>query len=277
VALLAVLMVLPIGGYLVWYHQHHGVYATNQVQGRFLWSRTTSFVDCERHDFTPAEQDICPKTWVVRRPPPDEYVWGYDEEHLTQRFHPEITDDEVFASFARKAILGQPLDFVKTVVKDTFHMAQPWRVMPNRTQCMTARWDLPHPSQGGCRADLLADGYRVEIAGTGGDNGSPVAYLLHNYGNIYTVPPALYLHIGLIGLLLALWRARRDRRRSLESLLLGTTGLALLVGAIATSAIDPRYGLPMLVLAPVATVLALKRARTPEQTTEQTAETAETV
>lgn len=263
IGLMVLAMAVPISGYLVWYHHHHGVYAMNQVQGRFLWSRTTSFVDCSRTDFTPQERALCPGVAVGQRPPPDAYVWGYDPEALARQ-HPDITDDEVFGDFARKAILGQPAGFATTVAEDLIHMSQIGWVPTGRTQCVEARWALPHRNIDSCPADLMAGGYTVAFTGPAGQPGTVFSAVMSNYGRLYAVPPAVYIHIGLLGLVLALVRLRRDPRPALESLLIGATGAVLLAGAVATSAIDSRYGLPMLFLAPVAAVLAAKHRWTGE-------------
>ncbi|GAB3829168.1 hypothetical protein GCM10027610_015410 [Dactylosporangium cerinum] len=68
IAVFTVALAIPIGGYMVWFHRHYDAYALNAYSGRYLWQRTTTFVDCSRTDFTPRERQICPRNpWASVR------------------------------------------------------------------------------------------------------------------------------------------------------------------------------------------------------------------
>jgi hypothetical protein len=137
IAAFTVAAVLPTVAYLAWYHHSHGVYALNEVSGRYLWQRTTTFVDCSRHNFTADELKICPSTPIGQREVNDLYMFGLDREHLSYQFL-SVKNDPLFAGFARKAILGQPVDFARTIVRDGVHLFQPGWQAPHRIACRPA-------------------------------------------------------------------------------------------------------------------------------------------
>ena len=123
----AVGSLLPLASYEGWFHdyyqqpQYHA-YETSLAQGFFLWGRVSSFVNCAVIKPTGEEAKICPTDAIVDRTPPGNFVWENDYIHsskLNPEFSPvTIASNKLLTDFAIKAIEDQPLDYVKTVVKD---------------------------------------------------------------------------------------------------------------------------------------------------------------
>ena len=256
----ALAAVVPLAAYPVWYHQNHGVFAYTEWSGRFLWSRTTAFVDCSRRDFTEVERRICPPDPVGSRDAPDNYVWSYDRDRLASRY-PGDANDPLFGTFARKAIMGQPSDYAWTVVTDTLRMINPgWRPSA-RAQCVMNRWRLPS-GVAPCGPELEAPGfYDTRLDGLAGRTATPVNTALEAYGRVIVLPLSVLLGLGVFALLTVVWRPRRRAGDALDAGVLATIGLGVTVAAVATSCIDPRYALPAYPLVPLAAALAWHRLR----------------
>ena len=127
---------VPLAGYaLVFYAEYSQLNITNSA-GLFLWSRTTSFANCAvikpPADLVP----LCPQNqpgyptspapaWSVdallnERTPAD-YLWAAGAWYKTDA-HPGINayNNKLAMQFAERAILAQPLDYVKTVGEGVF-------------------------------------------------------------------------------------------------------------------------------------------------------------
>ena len=134
-AVLAVTGVVPIAGYLIWFHSWYGQYALSD-SGAFLYSRVSTFAECSRIDPPARLRFLCDPTPPKLRPVAGEYVWAdnelkpdenqttplYNFKHSADtslRFQPVISAET--EQFARDAILAQPLDYLRVVVDDTVH------------------------------------------------------------------------------------------------------------------------------------------------------------
>jgi hypothetical protein len=120
----AVAGVVPIVGYMFWFHIHTGQYALDESTGTFLYSRVSSFSDCAAMDPPASLRVLCDPRPPSRRPGPQEYLWSNHTplEKLTgtnniYRFTPRI--ESLTTRFAERAILAQPLDYARVVAKDT--------------------------------------------------------------------------------------------------------------------------------------------------------------
>jgi hypothetical protein len=120
----AVAGVLPILGYMVWFHSSTGKYALNESTGTFLYSRVQSFADCNRMDPSASLRVLCDQRPLADRPSSQEYLWS-DNTPLSEltgdnnvnRFTPQI--ESLTMKFAERAIEKQPLDYIKVVASDT--------------------------------------------------------------------------------------------------------------------------------------------------------------
>jgi hypothetical protein len=132
---LVVAGVLPIAGYLIWFHTWYGQYALSD-SGAFLYSRVSTFALCSRIDPPARLQFLCDTTPPSLRPVAGEYVWADKElgrdagkttplyryknsQDVSFRFKPVISAET--EAFARDAILAQPADYLRVVIDDTLH------------------------------------------------------------------------------------------------------------------------------------------------------------
>lgn len=261
VAAFCVAMAIPLAGYMVWFHHEHGVYAINSYTGRYMWSRTTSFVDCDKVDFTPQERALCPLEPLGQRLGPDSYLWYDDPTDLVTKYK----DDNIYKSFATKAILAQPGDYFGTVFTDALHMFQPGWHGPFRTECVHDLWNMPTTGSGDtCRATLMVKPFIPGAEAAGGDPANWQNKTLRGYGTIATIPGFLFVLALLFILGAALRRPRKQHGRdNLDAVFLATISVALIMMSLALSAIDIRYIMPLMTLAPVALALSIHRLRKP--------------
>jgi len=120
----AVAGVLPILGYMVWFHSYTGKYALDESTGTFLYSRVQSFADCDRMDPSARLRVLCDPRALKDRPSSQEYLWSNDTPlaaltgtNNVNRFTPQI--ESLTMKFAERAIEKQPLDYLKVVASDT--------------------------------------------------------------------------------------------------------------------------------------------------------------
>ena len=120
----AVAGVLPILGYMVWFHSYTGKYALDESTGTFLYSRVQSFADCNRMDPSAKLRVLCDPRALKDRPSSQEYLWSNDTplakltgDNNVNRFTPQI--ESLTMKFAERAIEKQPLDYLKVVASDT--------------------------------------------------------------------------------------------------------------------------------------------------------------
>ncbi len=126
IAATAVAGLIPVAGYMVWFHAHEGQYALNEATGTFLYSRVSAFAECS-HMNPPADlRVLCDPRPPADRPPggSQEYLWSNNTPlaKLTgtnniHRFTPRI--ESLTMRFAERAILAQPLDYLRVVAADT--------------------------------------------------------------------------------------------------------------------------------------------------------------
>ncbi len=124
IAATAVAGVVPIAGYMFWFHIHTGQYALNESTGTFLYSRVSSFSNCAVMKPPADLQVLCDSRPPSRRPNSQQYLWS-NKTPLEQlagknniyRFTPQI--ESLTMRFAERAILAQPLDYARVVAKDT--------------------------------------------------------------------------------------------------------------------------------------------------------------
>jgi hypothetical protein len=116
---------IPIAGYMAWFHMTYGSYAITESSGTFLYSRVSSFAECPAMSPPPAERVLCDPRPPGQRESSQEYLWANDTPlgELTgtnniYRFTPHI--ESLTSKFAERAILAQPQDYVAVVADDTW-------------------------------------------------------------------------------------------------------------------------------------------------------------
>jgi hypothetical protein len=265
-ATVALAMAVPLGGYAVWFHHSTGEYGFTRFTGRFLWARTISFVDCRKLTLTGIQPQMCPKEPLGHRRDGAEYLWGRWEAsrtHLGQQY------DAQFTSFARKAILAQPGDYAHLVASDLWHMLNPtWH--PNQLiACTYSNWQMTAPGDTSyCQPRISIENpldprWDPHPPSNGpGFRHSNLIRVLSWYGRLTSFPGWLIGLVFLVSIALALRRPLRpDSRSVLEPLLYSAFGGGMIVLAVATSAIDPRYMTPAQPFAMLGLLLAIGRVR----------------
>ncbi len=132
-------MLIPFLAYTSWFHERNPqyntpIYSTTESMGFFLWGRVSSFANCAVIKPTGDEAVVCPTQPIVDRDPPGNYIWHAPYVHQDMDAICTVTKEDgktskdcgpvspagnkVLTDFAIKAVLAQPLDYVKTVVKD---------------------------------------------------------------------------------------------------------------------------------------------------------------
>lgn len=240
---------VPLGGYLVWMHQTHGVYAFTTWRGKHLYARVAPFAQCERlGDLTAQQRLLCDNRPLEERPGPERYLWG--DPGAPVRMLP----DALVLGFARKVIAHQPLDYLKAVAGGTAHAFYPGQRQRRREPCV-AHWGFPDPLPAGCRADAVGtDLWRKHPVTVN----QPLAHTLNRYARLdYPIGPA-FLACLLVTLFAIVWRPRRGEwLLRLDAAFFAVVGLALTIAAIATANFSYRYTVPLYSTLPVAAALAV--------------------
>ena len=78
-AALAVAGVVPIGAYMIWFHQAQGHYALTDSSGTFLYGRVSTFAECAKINPPANLRILCDSTPPNLRPPSGEYIWADNE------------------------------------------------------------------------------------------------------------------------------------------------------------------------------------------------------
>jgi hypothetical protein len=135
VTALTVAGIVPIAAYMIWFHDTSGKYALNESLGTFLYSRVQTFADCAKMSLPADLKPLCDSTPTYARPPSQEYLWADYENYPYQhratplnalygqgdpaRFTPAV--ESLTQKFAERAILAQPVDYLRVVLNDTLH------------------------------------------------------------------------------------------------------------------------------------------------------------
>ncbi|MGH3546177.1 MAG: phospholipid carrier-dependent glycosyltransferase [Mycobacteriales bacterium] len=268
VVALAMAMVIPIVGYTAWFHHHYGQYTLSTWQDRWMYGRVMSIADCENLKLNPQEVKLCNRPENENAYKVDYYVWSHDSpvSKIPRRYA---------YTFSAKVMLQQPLDYSALVAGETWTFFSPdyylFRNEPPGTTCPQL-WEFQkETSIPNCEPRPVASSEFGDHRGAHPDAWSGfIPTALHDYQRFGGVTPgplhalALLLMLGAVAVPLALRRQGSNRRIRADggwtlrwdALLLGVSGLALLVMAVATSQFDIRYGVPILVLIPPAGALA---------------------
>ena len=130
--------VVPIAGYMIWFHSSTGKYGMTQSLGPFLYSRVSAFSDCSKINPPADLHFLCDKHPPQDRPPASQYIWAdndlpvngkvtytplYDDKRFgsntNARFGPAVGAQE--KQFAEFFIKQQPVTYLRVVGKDVLH------------------------------------------------------------------------------------------------------------------------------------------------------------
>jgi len=128
--------VVPIVVYMAWFNGSHGRFGLTESSGTFLYSRVSTFAECDKIQPSADVRALCDPTPPYLRPVSGEYLWADNENwpdnkvttplfnlhHSADnrlRFTPKV--NAMAEKFAREAILAQPVSYLHVVVDDTLH------------------------------------------------------------------------------------------------------------------------------------------------------------
>ena len=250
---------VPIAAYATWYHHERGVWALAEFGGKALYMRTTTFVDCSSISVPTYERELCPDQPLGERRDPTYYGWHDPTTIPALKPPPGVTADAAMRDFALSAIRNQPLDYLRTVMRDVTLNFAPLRV--DLFEYTTAsKWSFAH-YVGYTPTSWTGPAYAAH-GGADPQTRQPFGDVLKVYGRVvYVWGPLLFavLLLALAGIV-----ARRGpqapRTRPL-ALLTASLGIVLMFLPDATAEFIWRYQLPALVLLPMAAALAWTRLR----------------
>ncbi len=130
VAVASVSCLLLVGLYVGAHAQVTGHWGLTRTQGMTLYARVAGFADCSKFDPPTGLESLCPDGNPSERPPAVDYMYDVELSPALQEFGPppaleqsgakdrsdfEWGHDDELGTFARSAILGQPLDYAESV------------------------------------------------------------------------------------------------------------------------------------------------------------------
>lgn len=271
---------LPVLGYMAWFASAHGNFAMTNSDGAILYMRTALFADCKKMNVDP-RKELELALLCISAPPSErdfsgqKYLWWAQNG---QRFHafgvgstftPEM--NQAAGTFAKRAILSQPLDYLAIVAGDffrAFHWGRPrfpdantyrqyeflpenkilpaWASNRGSTDTDALKYD---PS---LRTALIRG--KTSVIGT--EVHDPWGVFMQGYQRVVRLPGiviGVLLLIGLAGV------AVRWRKLGGPLLLPWLASFGLILAPAATAEFDYRYLLPAVPLACMAAAIALRR------------------
>jgi hypothetical protein len=238
--------ILPLAGYAAWYRAEHGRFALTGADGVALWARTMTFADCSVIKPPPRLAPLCPNGTVADAA--SEYVWA-PTASLNLLPGGRYANNDLARDFAVRAILAQPLDYLRDVARDTA-IAFAWTPIAHPRRVTPAYGFSERPSS-------FPDQPLIEKMRREYDPGirplrpvPPYSTFLVAYQYPTHLRGPLLAALLLIGAAGAVWPRR-------TALLPWAVAMGLLIGPVAVLDFDHRYVLPVYPLASLAAALAL--------------------
>lgn len=266
--------VIPLLGYMVWFHADTGQFNITNSSGMFLWSRTMSFANCSiikpPADLVPLCPENQPDHPVAAAPAwsidalrserqPSQYLWATGAWWQNDA-HPGINayNNHLAMQFAERAILAQPLDYLKTVGKD---VALVFLSTDRRTDYLAMQFTTdPHVTQLAPYMKRFEKGYAHTSANT--HVHQPWAYFMFLYQMPVWFPGMAFFFVLAAGLVLVV---RRWRGWGKWAVLAWGVAFINLVVPIAAHELDYRYAISAVPFACLALGLTLIRRPAPGQ------------
>jgi hypothetical protein len=230
-----------VGGYIVDSHAQTGTWGLTRADGLNLYLRVAGFAHCSGWRPPPGTSVLCAR----RAPPraldkPGPFLWACGPAPGLCQFGNPPDASARLRRFAVAAIENQPLDYLAATGRDLLRFALP----PHRGTQTDLIKLVDDPA---AQAASLP-----EVSSYYANRSVSRSRALERYArDVHTggLGLALFVAVALIALVLC-----RGRERAAAALF-ASTGLTLLVAAVATVTYEPRYGLPA--VAPLAAAGAL--------------------
>jgi hypothetical protein len=259
VALLLAGFLVPVAAYASAFKIANGSFGLTAYTGTYLYGRVVEWVDCGEFSPEEYERPLCPGEhealeWVYQ------YMWTSRSPLYDVELPPGKSRSDVAGDFARRAILGQPLAYVRNVAADSlliFAPAKHGREGEFRVSQWQFQTEFPIPNQ--------QRGWTVEPPrrfSHGTDDGrvrEGLAGFLRTYQRFGYVPGPVLAACFLVALAATagLGRARHSGLRGPTGLFLALA-VVLGLGSVASTMFAWRYQLPQLILLPPAAALAIE-------------------
>ena len=250
---------LPVVAYAGWYKAENGKFAITESNGIFLYARVYKFADCHKIDSLPVEEiPLCTEP-ENRLPNSQDGIWNAASplnRYTGKRFSAD--QNQVANSFSRRAILSQPVDYLKVVAYDFLRVFR-WKrtVFPDRATYQQYEFG---------RTTNALPNWRMDSDNTAADEAvkyeqgrartrvvEPFAGAIRFYQDHFYLRGTgvgVLLLVGLGGMVV-LWR-----RLGGMAFLPWTLATGLLLAPAATAEFDYRYVLPAVPLACLAAGMA---------------------
>jgi hypothetical protein len=249
---------VPVLGYVMWYHATFGRWSLSGYTDRWLYARVSEFALCSDLRLPAYERALCPA-----HPTPtlqNYYMWSLASPQWTLVPPPGKTVTQVLHDFDVRILKHQPLDYARVVLTDFAYGFSPVRgTGPENITVWYFKFQSYYPAgtQG-------INHWLHRIGDAPVSVNRTLARDMHSYGKLYVPGPflAICLLAGLAGAV-GIGRSRRSPLR-VTCALFSVTALAVLAVPELLSVFSWRYQLPQLGLLPAAGALgltALIRAR----------------
>ena len=239
-----------------------------QMSGWSLYGRVGQFADCRQ--FTPPKgsESLCETRPTGERAGAFFYLWSTESPAKKEFAAMSPEDDDTVGSFARAAVLGQPLDYARTVAKDVVRYFDPEfgfdrELSGTSLEAMGFRSSADEPV-------AFAATVRAKYSHLQATPG-PGSGLLESWQNVFRTT-GLILLISLA--LTAIGIVRGAAYVRAVCVLCGAFAVVLLVLPPAVSSYEGRYALPAFMILTVSAALgvtALARRGRPDAPTEEAA------
>ena len=266
---------VPLAGYALWFFADYGQLNITNSSGLFLWSRTMSFANCavikppaDLLPLCPNAQPGHPTTpapaWsidaLLNERTPAAYLWApgvwYERDA-----HPGINayNNKLAMQFAERAILAQPLDYLKTVGEGVFlTFAATDRSESYLSDHFTV---APHITTLAPYMKRFERGYSRTSSNT--HVVQPWAFFMFLYQEPVWFPGVVFFAVMVAGLVLAIARWRRGWGKF--AALAWGVAVVNLVLPIAAHELDYRYALSAVPFACLALGLACSKKAPPSR------------
>ncbi len=248
---------VPIGGYVVWFHNWYHQYTMTQSTGIFLYARVMAFADCTKFSPPPDETGLCITASQRHRMVSQEYIWSLDAP--LRRFPPpefSPVTNRLAKDFATRAIKAQPVAYARVVWDDTWRSFG-WKRHVFPDPITYGEYKFASASSGPARKPITGHGFGAAFER--GDPGYAITHVVPPYAGIMrTYQKYVFLPGTILGVLLGIGlcgMAVGWRRFGGEILLPWSLAVAMIVIPAATAEFDYRYVLPAVPFACLATAM----------------------
>ncbi|MEW2355916.1 phospholipid carrier-dependent glycosyltransferase [Spirillospora sp. NPDC029432] len=250
---------LPVVAYAGWYKAEQGKFAITESNGIFLYARVYKFADCHEMDSLPTEEiPLCTEP-ETRLPLSQAGIWDAASplnRYTGKRFGPD--QNKVANSYAKRAILSQPVDYLKVVGYDFLRVFR-WdrTVFPDKATYQQYEFGEKSSALPNWRMDQDNTAADEAVAYEQGRARTRVVEPFAGFMRVYQ--DYFYLRGTGVGVILLIGLAGMGvmwRRLGGSAFLPWSLGTGLLLAPAATAEFDYRYVLPAVPLACLAAGMA---------------------